>query len=876
MVRQRMIKPFKKQSHEGSLIVVALLLLLASCNPTELTGTNVKSGIISNEDGSLDGKAFIYRDSPSILAGPGYRAKSPNMDEFTDYSSPEFITENTVLYSNCAMDNGLFTVANCMRALVNTDSVQALVRNTNRTYIFPAGSVEFYQVNALYHAQKGTTKFLEKLTFAYDRVHQLSSWFGIPKAIPPYMKSTNMFWFRGVANVDSKIYKNNYLNIYSQCQLENNALFSPAGPDVCLGYVKKYPGLWMVQDPSVIYHELGHGFVSIMLNLRNETNDATIARQIRSDLTGAGYDEAGAINEGIADYFSYMINGRTHFGEWALGKTFAQSRPLSESDPMHVAGIDTTPEGRLSYPHFLLYDPNFPEDPVDDVHYAGQIVSHYLVALSDKFKTRCGLTVEPDGGHETATNYVTLLLAETLAELGDLNARTVDGPAAPYNNPSSLYFNNLDPSNSYLWAHHVNRINYRRFFQVFAKNINKYISNGLYGLCSTFTINESEMLLDDYGLLLFNNYNDHGKSTKDRTKTYSNVAAIGGFALTNIVPSNRRKTVLVSKQLLQLAERNDDTPDAVSYYIIDNRTDMESLVQGLLHKGLTIPFNKNVASVEYNNGNLRISPGELLAIIPNLYNASNSVMAGVQVLATDWDHVDVKDTTTGNFRPCVVDSVTTVDQGGQSSTVSTITENSVTRTNTCNPANGYPDANYQRLTLNRITNLFPSNAAAPVCFVQLEEGNSTKWVSQNEFRKKSGLSLQDKDCLGYQTSGVTDTDFTFNPHECLVRFVPGMNDAFFAKIDPQKNFWESVVKRTNPNDLTEPEVFNIGNILVMEVNRWVPPGTKFRCRLRARFSNCSDCYNDTDPLTPNDYYIDSDYNGHKPFKILNFDFDVND
>ncbi len=62
--------------------------------------------------------------------------------------------------------------------------------------------------------------------------------------------------------------------------------------------------------------------------------------------------------------------------------------------------------------------------------------------------------------------------------------------------------------------------------------------------------------------------------------------------------------------------------------------------------------------------------------------------------------------------------------------------------------------------------------------------------------------------------------------------------------------------------------------MIMEVNKWIPPGTKFRCRLRARFSNCSDCYNDS--TNGSDDFLESEMNGKKPFKVLNFEFDVND
>lgn len=69
-----------------------------------------------------------------------------------------------------------------------------------------------------------------------------------------------------------------------------------------------------------------------------------------------------------------------------VGKTAKQSRPMAESDSVHITGIAETSEGRLSYPQFLLYDPNYPDSPYEDVHYAGQIVSHYLVALQNPLR----------------------------------------------------------------------------------------------------------------------------------------------------------------------------------------------------------------------------------------------------------------------------------------------------------------------------------------------------------------------------------------------------------------------------------------------------------------------------------------------------------
>ncbi len=854
MVRQRMIKPF------DLIILLTLLCTLSSCNPTEVTGKGVKSNLINN-NGSLDNKALVYKDSPYILGGSQVGPSNVDMSYILD-RTPEVLTENTNLTMNCTMSFFTrfipVTLSECVRILKNESTSQIVPRNSDRTFIFPTNSSEFYQANTLYHIKKGTDTFFTKLAFAYEKVRSKPN--TTPKSIPYYLFDSNLFWFKAMSSSNKKIFNYDYLTTYAQCEFDGNASFSPAGPTLCFGGIKDLPGFYFVQDPSIIYHELGHALVSVMMNMRNGFNSSTY-HPLRSNLGSYGYDEAGSLNEGIADYYSYLIQNREMVGEFALGKTYNQARPLSESNSLHIAGIDETSEGRLSYPQFLLYDPNHPDKITEDVHYAGQIVTHYLVALTKNFKSVCNISTDADGGHDKATSYVMLLLAETLSELGDLHARGIDNGStraySPYTNTNPpTFFNNMDSDNSYLWTQVVNQVNYRRFFQIFGKNINKFIA-GTGNLCPSFTKVHSERLLDDYGLLLFKTYNNNGNSSKDRNIVYRSLASdVGTQALTDVSEDNRRKSVLVSKQLIELATKTDTNKDRVGFYIIDNSTDMEALLAELLYKGFTVPTSTGVAGTIYNNNNIKVSPGEIIAVIPNLLNKSNSVMAGVQLLATDWDHVDVTDATTGNFKPCVTstlatfDSATTVDQGGESGKSCTTTEKEYTRL-IKNPATG-----------------FPLNGSAPVCFVQLDEGGSSRWVSQNEFRKKQGLALQEKDCLGYSTNGNSEPDFSFNPHECLVRFLPGANDAFFSKIDPQKTYYETVVKESSEG------VFNTGNILIMEVNKWIPPGTKFRCRLRARFSNCSNCFADEDKA--NDDYLEHELNGPKPFKVINFDFDIND
>jgi hypothetical protein len=852
VVRQWMIKSFKDKLPLGSLILfLPLLGILSSCNPTELTGKGVQGSVIAN-DGSYEGKAYIYPDSPYALGGANYSVVNPNMGKFLDRQA-HLVTENNKLTGNCTIYFTTFptTITDCIRSLKDGTSDQDIPRKADGTFIFPVGSPEFYQTNTLYHLTLATNKFLEKLGTVYSMVRTSTST-RVPKSIPAYLQSSKLFWFRAITNAENKLFKNDSLTSFSQCDVQHNSLFSPVGPSLCFGSDSTIPGFLFVQDPSIVYHELGHAFVAVMMNLRNGTS-ASSYHPLRSNLGSYGYDEAGSIGEGIADYQSYLMNKREVFGEFALGTAYAAARPISEASSLHITGIDETSEGRLSYPQYLNYDTKTPDKVKEDVHNAGQIMSHYLVALTKEFKNQCNLSSEPDGGHEKATTYVTLLLAETLSELGDLNARGIDySTGTAISSGSSIYFTNMDSTNSYLWSQVINQITYRRFSQVFAKNINKYIT-GIF--CTGFTRNESEKLLDDYGLLLFKTYNDNGNSTKNRSTTYTNIDSNYSIntptAPTAVAEDNRRKSVLVSKQLLDLAARSTEFPNRASFYVIDGGAEMQSLLKELLFKGFPVPLSTSVASTVYNNGNLKLSPGEVVAIIPNLLNKSNSTMGGVQLLANDWDHVDITDQATGNFKPCVVDTVTTVDQGGQAA-------------NTCSTTS----TSYQRLIKNSSTGLFPAEAAAPVCMVQMEDGSSSKWVSQNEFRKKQGLSLQDKDCLGYSTSSTSDTDFTFNPHECLVRFLPGASDAFYSKIEPQKTYYESTF--SSSDNVT----FNAGNILMLEINKWIPPGTKFRCRLRARFSNCSDCYNDD--TNSKDDFLDHELSGSKPFKVINFDFDVND
>lgn len=862
VVRQWMTNYFKPVLACSQAALLISTFILVSCNPTEVTSSGQRAGS-GYAPAQMVNKAYIYRDSPAI----NQSVNNVSMKGSTDLKNPEFITSNSLLKGDCTLS--LFTstssATDCIRSYGSkTASQQLIPRKSDGTWTFATNSSEFYQVNGLYHVQSGVNLFFDKLKFAYDNLYSHPSFYSKVKSTPKYLPQTKMFWFQAITPSNDNYFRNNFLNSYALCNLELNASFSPAGPDLCFGKWDAHPSFLFIQDPSIVYHELGHALIAIMMNMRNGIEGVTGLEYhaLRSNLNSRGYDESGSIGEGVADYYSFVMNKRTHIGEWALGKSLNASRPMSEDDASHISGIDTTSEGRLSYPQYLLYDPNHPTVPYEDIHYAGQIVSHYLVALTKEFQGQCSIPTA--NAHDISTSYVMMLLAETFSEIGDLKSVGIDSISGPAYNPSTYpyRFNNLDEFSSYMWTQVVNPPTYRRFFQTMAKNINKYMTNGL---CSGFSRDKSEKLLDDYGLLLFKTYNNNGSSTKDKNIQHTQNGSIASVTVapTSVNESNRRKSVLVSKQLIGMATPN-TAKDVASYYLIDDATSVNNLLQNMLFKGYPMNPSTGIASVTYNNNNVKVSPGEIVAVIPNLFNSSNSPMAGVHLLANDWDHVHITDTSgvTGNFQPCVVDDVTTTAQGAQDGLTCANTLTDYTR-------------HIKREVSPGVFKYRTTEAVAPVCLVQLEEGAVTRWVSQNEFRKKQGLELQDKDCLGYGGTAYNE-DFTFNPHECLVRVLPGANQAFYSKIDAQKSYIETM-RAGNPD-----HVFNAGNAVMFEVNKWIPPGTKFRCRMRAKFSNCSDCFSDqTDSnsdgiVDSNDDYVDSEFNGSKPYKVINFEFDVND
>src|SRR4051812_48741507 len=102
MVRQRMIRP--KLEGLFSALFIGLLLILASCNNiTSAPSAGTSAASSKNVDGYYDNKAYVYKESPYILAGPNYSDRFTRIANFID-KTPEFITDNPQLTANCLIE----------------------------------------------------------------------------------------------------------------------------------------------------------------------------------------------------------------------------------------------------------------------------------------------------------------------------------------------------------------------------------------------------------------------------------------------------------------------------------------------------------------------------------------------------------------------------------------------------------------------------------------------------------------------------------------------------------------------------------------------------------------------------------------------------
>ena len=811
------------------------------------------SNIIVNDQYSVDPyHGRILADNPVILTGKTNLTIDINMNSLLT-ANQTFITRNPFLEDYVTIKHPIDNFA------THLENVKFAVKQTpegaktpalNGRWAFDANSQEFLEVHTFAHLRLVIEKFQRALMFG----HYLGTLTDL--GIYPYHSAIPKSMYYLNANWQSGGEENFKLNAYTSLDFAN-AYFDPATFSIHFGGDYTLKGKYLeahhlAYDPTIIYHESGHAFVNVMMNLRNfadTSNPFTTAMGLLH------YDEAGAINEGICDYFSYAINQRTHIFEWAYG-TFYQfgPRPLSEDDPLHAEGISLDTDARLSYPQYINYLPQDPLTPDEDVHNSGLITSHYLVALTNDLKAMCHYN------HETATNMVIGLLAETLAEMGDLSARGADTHFV--NSDIDKNYINLNPTFSQDWISKGNPINYRSFFQTFGKKALTVLVEPRY--CPDYHRDRIEQLLDHYGLLMFKNYNEDGNN---RSPFGTSVSPLGPYTSakvnTFVSPLNRLKSSLVAKKYLQIDERAGQPLG----FVIDRGGSVKNTINEYIRAGRINPSDiyyfrdSNGTAVEpfaYNNNNGRISPGEIVGVALNLFNGSNSTMAGVQILANDWDHLKLEGSA---WRACnnFADRWPLDSEGAA---------NVASEEPVCTPANTqYPNC-LPAQSANNCNQITTDNTLVmPVCMVQQISGDATVWVDQESFRQEMGLV--DSECLGYPS----------NTSACLIRAIPGADYSIYSKIEPQKNILESKVsihQGENSTAAVTNDTIEAENVFFLQINPNIPPGTHFNCRVRARFTNCDDCWHDPELAANGENFLDFEYSGPRPFEIINFQFSVVD
>jgi len=780
-------------------------LVLSSCVPNAGSGLRTRdsaSAVTSTTVGPYQGK--ILADNPIILSKNSELSDSFDLNKLLSVAD---ITSNTFLTGNSSC-NGL---TYCFEVRENKDSPSAL-QTTNGKWAYGVSTPEFLQVNTYYHLNRVMDNFFNNLVSGYDLAYTGST-ANYKTALPlTYRNGLDQFYAL-----------QNPLIAYADCDVADNAYFDRALMTLCFGYFTEHPAMKWAQDSTVVYHEAGHFFQRLQLNIRNPLAYS------KADMGNIFYDEAGAIGEGLSDFYSYFVNGRAHFAEWAAGRYLAASRPMTEDDPLHISAVSSDPDQRLAYPTYLNYNPNFSSLPSEDIHTAGMIISHYLVALTEDLQDKCSMS------KTGAANTVMYLLTETLAELGDLSGKGIEGETDGRINLSSAYPTDPDSTLSRDWFSLVNPINYRTFMQTFAKNLLKTLGNSSLNKCagSIYTRDQIETLIDDYGLLLFRTYNEN------RNHSYTGAGVVDSSKTPTAVNSNnRKKSVLISKDLLIF----DPSSTASSAYVIDNRTTMLSGITALQSAGLmTNSLSAQTPSdLGFNNNNGKISPGEVVAIALNLYNNSNSTMGGIQILANDWNHADALG------KPCKFSTSESKDNWPQTA------------------EGGAP------CTLPSPNAALTSDNFAPVCFMQLNETSSTRWVSQSEFKTK--LALDSSMCLNKN-----------NPKDCFIRAIKGADQAHYSKLNPKSTWGQTMA---DPETGKAPGL-DWGNVLMFEVSKHIPPGTVIDCRLRVRFTNCDDCYHKqkadntktnytSDPSADGYDFTDVEMNGPRPYKILHLQIPIVD
>ena len=733
---------------------------------------------------------------------------------------PVFIVDKSILEYDCDFQKGLGNNNQFLRCMsVQQNEVSAQTVSPHKKWAYPPESKEFLEVNTFYHTRNIIDEFFRLQRKAIETSHEN---FDEMSSIPNDMRGGDMhrqaFWYHSD--------ESSSLKVYSHCLESNRPFFLLSTLEVCLGEHEQVSSLNFSEDPSIIFHEVGHFFSTVLFNQRNiSAKGLSVDRRV--SFGGNGYSEVDLLSEGLSDWFAYNQTGQSQVFEWAGGLT-QNNRPVTERSPLHDLnnfGLFPDTEGRLRYPDFINY---YHYDPLnyltEDVQQAGMIISHFLVALGEEISSTCGVS------DSRSRELVFYLVQETLNELGDLSSKGRDS--------HSFDTINMTQAVSDTWVRLYTAPNIRLFAQKMGKNLLRVIRGSPSCNGVVFSQDKLEQLLDSYGLLLFRTYNENGNCDMD-TSPANGVSDCHEGTNTSVLAVNRRKSTLLPKSALKLDTREGRFSEGVFFF--DNQVEIKQRLSTLAASGLVLLSrdlgNRDLVNPNNNNNNQKITPGEIIGVVLNLFNNSNMPMGGIQILANDWDHVKNEN---GTIKMCNTfeDDFPTVAAGGSSPDVLPL---------------GDGDCGYiTRENGQKINEV--NETIAPICFILFHDTNETRWVSQQEYLKKTGG--HNSDCLKED-----------EPLACYFRAIPGADQAWYSKLDPKSNWQDTYSKSTYFTEDGHPFKFEGSNVMLFEVSRNLPVGTQVNCRFRTRFTNCDECWHD---LQKNgDDYLDFEFAGDRPYRIFN-------
>ena len=265
--------------------LILLTLGFSSCVPNTATQTRSRdnSNVVTGSSTVALYQGNVLADNPIILSN------NSNLSDTYDLSkliTVENITSEEFLKGNATACAGLDY---CFEVRETKDSASAL-QTTNGKWAYGIQTPEFLQVNTFYHLNKITEKFYAGLTNSYSLAYNLTT--PVYKTALPLsiITAPNQF----------KVFDKS-LTAYANCDVADNAYYDPANTTLCFGQITGHANAKWAQDSSVIYHEAGHFFQHYLLNIRNPLIGSKV------QMGNVYYDEAGAIGEGLSDFFSFFV-----------------------------------------------------------------------------------------------------------------------------------------------------------------------------------------------------------------------------------------------------------------------------------------------------------------------------------------------------------------------------------------------------------------------------------------------------------------------------------------------------------------------------------------------------------------------------------------